>query len=147
MLARWFLAGAGVVAVATVAFVLPAARAGGSSLPLRQVARVPLPGPSVRFDYQSFDPVAGRLYISHMDAGQLLVFDAKKRRVVKSIPASGVHGVIAVPEIHKAFASATGDGQAITIDTRTLSVVARAPAGSYPDGLAWDPAEQHVFVS
>src|SRR5512135_3514091 len=111
----------------------------GGSLPVKQVARVPLPGPSVRFDYQSLDPTAGRLWISHMDAGQLLVFDVKARRVVKSIPAPGVHGVLVVPAIHRVFASATDDHQAITIDTRTLKVIARAPAGSYPDGLAWDP--------
>src|SRR5438067_11885855 len=35
---------------------------------LRVVADVPLPGPANRFDYQSVDPAAGRLYISHMNA-------------------------------------------------------------------------------
>jgi DNA-binding beta-propeller fold protein YncE len=55
--------------------------------------------------------------------------------------------VVVVPAIHRAFASATDDHQAIAVDTRTLRVVARAPAGSYPDGLAWDPADRHVFVS
>jgi len=111
------------------------------------VSRVALPGPSVRFDYQSLDPTAGRLYISHMDASQLLVFNVKTRRVVKSIPVAGVHGVIVVPALHRAYASATNDHEAITVDTRTMRVVARAPAGSYPDGLAWDAAERHVFVS
>ena len=30
---------------------------------------------------------------------------------------------------------------------KTGRVLARAPAGSYPDGLAYDPVERHVFVS
>jgi hypothetical protein len=30
-----------------------------------------MPGPPVRFDYQSFDPASGRLYIAHMNADQL----------------------------------------------------------------------------
>jgi DNA-binding beta-propeller fold protein YncE len=34
-----------------------------------------------------------------------------------------------------------------TIDARTGRVLMRAPAGRYPDGLAWDPVERHVFVS
>jgi len=38
------------------------------ALPLRTVARVPLPGASVRFDYTSLDPTTNRLYIAHMDA-------------------------------------------------------------------------------
>ena len=37
---------------------------------LTKVADVPMPGPAVRFDYQTFDPVSGRLYIAHMNADQ-----------------------------------------------------------------------------
>src|SRR4051812_11683400 len=71
------------------------------ALPLRVVARVSLPEPSNRFDYTSVDQTANRLYIAHMDAGRLLVFDVKRRRVLKTIAAPGVHGVIAVPRIHR----------------------------------------------
>ena len=38
---------------------------------MRVVADVALPGPVSRFDYQSFDPTDGRLYIAHMNADQL----------------------------------------------------------------------------
>jgi DNA-binding beta-propeller fold protein YncE len=120
---------------------------GGSALPLRTVARVALPGPSNRFDYTSLDPTSGRLYIAHMDAGRLLVFDVRTRRVIKTIAAPGVHGVIAVPQLHRVYASATDAHEAITIDARTGAILARAPAGEYPDGLAYDPRERHVFVS
>jgi DNA-binding beta-propeller fold protein YncE len=116
-------------------------------LPLKQVARVSLPGPSVRFDYESVDPGSNRLYIAHMDAGMLLVFDIRTRRLVRSISAPGVHGVIAVPQLGRVFASATDAREVLTIDAATGRVLARAPAGEYPDGLAYDPAERHVFVS
>src|SRR5215211_7918414 len=53
--------------------------------PLRVVADIALPGPAVRFDYQSVDAGAGRLYIAHMNAGTLLVFDTKDRRVVADL--------------------------------------------------------------
>ena len=82
-----------------------------------------------------------------MDADQLLVFDIRKRRVVKTIAAPGVHGVIAVPQIHRVYASATDAGQLFTIDSRAGRVLKRAPAGEYPDGLVYDPAERKVFVS
>src|SRR5215210_325004 len=39
---------------------------------LRVVATIPLPGPTKRFDYQSFDDARRRLYINHMNAGHLL---------------------------------------------------------------------------
>jgi DNA-binding beta-propeller fold protein YncE len=118
-----------------------------ASLPLHVVARVPLSGPAVRFDYTSVDPHTKRLWIAHMDANQLLAFDVVRRRIVKTIAAPGVHGVIAVPELGRVYASATNDREVLTLDARTGAVLARAPAGAYPDGLAYDPVERHVFVS
>ena len=123
------------------------AHAAAGSLPLRLVARVTLSGSNVRFDYMSLDPGANRLYIAHMDASQLLVFDVHTRRVIRTIPAPGVHGVIAVPELGRVYASATDVRQVLTLDARTGRILARAPAGKYPDGLAYDPVERHVFIS
>jgi DNA-binding beta-propeller fold protein YncE len=111
------------------------------------VARVPLSGPSVRFDYISLDPTTNRLWIAHMDAGQLLAFDVRAQKIRRTVSAPGVHGVIAVPELGRVFASATDVHQVLTIDARTGAILARAPAGAYPDGLAYDPVERHVFVS
>ncbi len=130
-----------------ISFALAFVAALAGPLPLRTVARVPLPGPAVRFDYTSFDPSTGRLWIAHMDAGELLAYDVSQRRVVKIVHAPGVHGVIAVPELNRVYASATDLHEVLTIDARSGAVLARAPAGVYPDGLAYDPVERRVFVS
>src|ERR1700756_590115 len=62
--------------------------------PLKKVADIPLPGSAVRFDYQSLDTSQGRLYIAHMNANQLVVFDMKKRAVIANLDGfSSVHGV------------------------------------------------------
>jgi DNA-binding beta-propeller fold protein YncE len=106
-----------------------------------------LSGASVRFDYTSLDPGSNRLYIAHMDASELLVFDVRRRKIVRTLPAPGVHGVIAVPQLGRVFASATSARQVLTINAKTDAVIARTPAGQYPDGLAYDPVERHVFVS
>jgi hypothetical protein len=59
---------------------MPAVRSQRSGqAPLKKVADVPLPGSAVRFDYQSLDTQQARLYIAHMNANQLVVFDTKKR--------------------------------------------------------------------
>ena len=141
----------GVVVACALGEALPvtasAAGHGRSALPLRQVAQVELPGPGNRFDYQSIDPGSGRLYISHMNADRLLVFDLRTRTVIRAITAPGVHGVLAVPGLGRVFASATNAREVLTIDTRTDTVLARAPAGDYPDGLAYDPRERRIFVS
>jgi DNA-binding beta-propeller fold protein YncE len=105
-----------------------------------------LSGSAVRFDYTSIDPVRHTLWISHMDANQLLAFDLVSRRITKTIAAPGVHGVIAVPQIGRVYASATNAHQVLTINARTGTVLASAPAGDYPDGLAYDSVQRHVFV-
>jgi DNA-binding beta-propeller fold protein YncE len=124
-----------------------AAVAAGAGLPLRTVADIPLPGGTSRFDYESLDPNTNRLYVSHLGAGELLVFDVRRRKLLARIPAPGVHGVLAVPQLDRVYASATDARQLLTIDERTNRILARAPAGEYPDGIAYDPAHRLVFVS
>jgi DNA-binding beta-propeller fold protein YncE len=136
-------------------FVVASAIACGASvsgqtrgtLPLHTVARVPLSGAAVRFDYTSLDPSTHTLWISHMDASQLLAFDVVHRRITRTIAAPGVHGVIVVPSTGRVYASATDAHEVLTINARTGAVLAQAPAGDYPDGLAYDPVHRHVFVS
>ena len=115
---------------------------------LQHLADIPLPGDTSRFDYQSFDPVTGQLYISHMDAGQLVVFDTTTQTVtgtVDDLPT--VTGVLVVPELHRVFAAVAGDHQVAVIDTQALRVVARVGTIGFPDGLAYAPQARQVFVS
>ena len=116
--------------------------------PLQQVADIPMPGPAVRFDYQNLDVEHNRLYIAHMNADQLVVFDMKKRRVVANLDGfKRVHGVIAVPDISRVYASVTGEHQVAAVDMNTLKTVATTGPVTYPDGLAYSPATRRVFVS
>jgi hypothetical protein len=49
---------------------------------LKQIADIPLSGDSSRFDYQSIDEQIRRLYIAHLGAGQVTVFDTRARKIV-----------------------------------------------------------------
>lgn len=116
--------------------------------PLKAVADISLPGPAVRFDYQSFDRAHSRLYIAHMNANRLVVFDVKKREVVANLDGfHNVHGVLAVPEISRVFASATGDHKLAIVDMQTLKTLGMAGPIVYPDGIAYAPGPKRVFVS
>jgi DNA-binding beta-propeller fold protein YncE len=120
--------------------------AGGSVL--KEVAEIPLPGPAVRFDYQSLDAKNGRLYIAHMNADQLIVFDTQKRQVVANLDGfKRVHGVIAVPDANRVFASATGEHEMIAVEMNALKILGAAGPINYPDGLAYSPTTKRVFVS
>lgn len=116
--------------------------------PLELVADVPLSGAAVRFDYQSLDVANSRLYIAHMNADQLVVFDTKKRSVISTLAGfPSVHGVIVVPELNRVYASATGDHKVVAVDAETLKIIAKAGPIHYPDGLAYAPEVKRIFVS
>ena len=132
--------------LAGLAFVVPASPTAAPVL--KTVAEVPLPGAAVRFDYQSLDQDADRLYIAHMNAGTLLVFDVKARRVVADLEGfDKVHGVIAVPSRGRVYATVTGRHHLAVVDSKTLTVLARVGEMVYPDGLAYAPDADRVYVS
>src|SRR5213083_1744086 len=116
--------------------------------PLRVVADVPLAGSASRFDYQSLEPASGRLFVSHMGAGRLVVFDVRAGRVIADLDGfPTVTGVLAVPPEHRAYASATGDHEVVVVNDSTFQIVARVPGPRFPDGIAYAPEERRVFVS
>lgn len=118
------------------------------NIPLLEVADIPLPGPAVRFDYQSFEASSGRLYISHMDADQIVIFDVRSRKVIANLDGfKRVHGVLAVPELHRLYVSVTGEHRIAVVDTQTLKTIAMTGPVTYPDGLAYAPQQKRIFVS
>ncbi|NUQ92549.1 MAG: YncE family protein [Gemmatimonadaceae bacterium] len=115
---------------------------------LRVVADVPLPGPASRFDYQTIDAQARRLYISHMNAGTVVAFDLDSSRVAAEVGGTPrATGILAVPARHAVYVSAAGRHELAVIDDRTLAITARVGGIDFPDGIAWAPAEGKVFVS
>jgi YVTN family beta-propeller protein len=124
------------------------ARSADSSLPLALVSDVPLTGGPTRLDYESLDQIRHLLFIAHLGDGNVIVFDTKAQRVVATVPGvARAHGVLAVPALGIAYASATGSNEVVAIDESTFKIVARMDGGVYPDGIAYDPVTGHLFVS
>jgi DNA-binding beta-propeller fold protein YncE len=124
----------------------PEAQSGGPRL--LKIVDVQLPGQPTRFDYQSLDAQARRLYFSHMGDGELLVLNTETREIVARLPGfPRTTGVLAVPELQKVFVSVPGHHEVAIVDTRTLKVLSRIPDGEFPDGLAFAPEVHRIFVS
>lgn len=131
------------------------------------VADVPLGPAANRIDYQSLDAGARRLYVSLMGAGKLLVFDIdadKPLRQLDGFPKTT--GVLVVPSLHRVYSSvpgaglgpslnvglgmlglSSGHGAVAIVDTDSLHEIARLPGGVFPDGIAYDPKDDRIFVS
>ncbi len=99
------------------------------------VADLPLGGGSSRFDYLSLDPAGDRLYLAHLGADLVTVVDVRRRVIladIGGIPAP--HGVLVVPALGRAYASATAAHELVTLDAASYRVLARTPAGQFPTG-------------
>jgi len=119
-----------------------------ATFPLKFIADVPLSGSTARLDYQSLDPVRHVLFIAHLGDGAVIAFDTKARRVAATIPnIAAVHGVLAVPQLNTVYVSATGTNEVVAIDESRLKIKWRTGAGVYPDGIAYDPTTNRLFVS
>jgi DNA-binding beta-propeller fold protein YncE len=117
-------------------------------LQLRTLAEIPLGGHTTRLDYASIDASRHLLFIAHLGDSEIIVVDTKARQLSKRIPdVSKVHGVLAIPELSRVYASATGTNEVVAIDEPTLQIIARMPGGTYPDGLAYAPDVHKVYVS
>ena len=68
--------------------------------------------------------------------------------IVKEVPdLPRATGVWAVPSQHKVYVSAAGNHEVAVIDDASLTVVARIGGISFPDGIAYVPGVEKVFVS
>jgi hypothetical protein len=98
------------------------------ALPLRHVSDLALPGDGSRFDYASLDPARGLLFIAHLGASEVIEADIHAGRIVRTITGlPAVHGVLVIPQLHRVYATATGDDVAAAISEDTGQVLTRTP--------------------
>src|SRR5215475_1327972 len=126
--------------VLALLLVFASAETGKAQNLLKTIADVPLPGGTTRFDYQSLDPSTGRLYLSHMGDGTVVVFDTKTDKVLANVTGLPVvTGVLVVPALKSLYASITRNHEIGVLDTEKLVVSKRIKDGKFPDGLAYSP--------
>src|SRR5205807_6835148 len=121
---------------------LPAAQTGKAKPEpplLRQIAVIDLPGPGgKRFDYLTIDRDDHWLLSAHLAAGLLYVIDLKTNQLVKAIPdVPGAEGVVAVPELHRAYTADWYENKVAVIDLVAMKVITKLPTKDKPDGIAY----------
>lgn len=135
-------------------FFLPMATAGTAHL--AWLNDLPLPGRPARFDYEAFDPTSGRLYINHMGANQVLVYDVRAPRLVAALPGfPSATGITLAVQRGLAFVSTPGGdidpalahGRLRVLRLSDLKTIASLPTGEFPDGSAWVAPLGRLFVS
>ncbi len=60
---------------------------------------------------------------------------------------ASVHGVLVVPALNRLYAAVTGTDHVVTYDATSLEELNRVSTGRAPDGLAYDPDTNAVYLS
>jgi YVTN family beta-propeller protein len=85
-----------------------------------------------------FTPDGKRVFISDLDAGEILVLDVAGRKEIRRIKVGkSPEGILVTPDGSRVYAAVTGDNFLAVIDPKTLEIVARLHTGTGPDGMAW----------
>jgi YVTN family beta-propeller protein len=109
---------------------------------------ISLPGSTSRFDYQSLDATNHTLWIAHLGDSAIIAVDVNTMTVTATVgDIASVHGVLAVADHGRVYATATGTNEVVAIDTATHKVTARVATGRFPDGLAYAPHDDLILVT
>ena len=85
-----------------------------------------------------FTPDGKLVFISSLGGGNLTVYDAKSRKLLKQINIGhGAAGILMQPNGARAYVACTADSYVAVIDLKTLAVINKIDVGGGPDGLAW----------
>jgi DNA-binding beta-propeller fold protein YncE len=132
----------GLAAAPGLAAAEPAAHVGGDYV---YAGSIDIGAPGA-WDYASFDPVGGRLYIGHRD--RIAVIDPAARKLVGDVkPLNEAHGAAIDAAIGRGFATSGGDGMLKEFDLADLSIVKEIPVGDDNDGVIFDPGAGVVLVT
>ena len=130
----------------TAAALIASTSAFAADAPLYQVTKtVPLGAPD-RWDYLTFDPDSGRLYVAH--GNEVTVVDGTSGAIIGNIAdlPGGTHGIAVVKDAGRGYTDDGRAGIAASFDLKTLALEKKIPAAPDADGIGYDPASGHVFV-
>ena len=135
--------------VALLALLLAASIAGtglAQSPPSYRITKTVTLGAPDRWDYVVFDPVLGRVYVSHGE--RVTVVDGASGAIVGEVDGitGATHGIAFVHALGKGYTDDGKAGIAVSFDLKTLKPIKQIKAEPDADGIVYDPPSGHILV-
>ena len=97
------------------------------------------------WDYLTVDSSTHRLYIAHQT--KVDVVDTNSGKLLGAVTGlTRTHGIVMAPDDRTGFISDGGANVVVVFDPSNFSVLARIPAGTNPDGMAYEPATKTLWA-
>jgi YVTN family beta-propeller protein len=96
-----------------------------------------------------YDAASGELFVANLGSGNITVINTTSNARVKDLSTSGAPIAIALDTVDN-YVDVAGNnypGKVSVIDVATLSVAANITVGAIPDGLAYSPINDRLFVA
>jgi DNA-binding beta-propeller fold protein YncE len=123
-----------------------AAPAEGAASPYRLIARYPIGGTEMGYDYLRVDSAKRRVFVAHANRVEVLDIDSG-RKVGELTGMHGVHGIELIPELGKGYVTAGLDRAVMVFDRDTLEFRKLIQyTGVKPDAIQYDPDTRRLFV-
>jgi DNA-binding beta-propeller fold protein YncE len=136
-----------VVSSCLIALIFPMARA-QSPLPLRLDAKLTMPA-SVqgKFDHLGIDHKHGRLFVAAESAHQVLVFDLKSGKYLRSIEGIDIpHAIFVREDRNRIYVTDGGTGALKVYDGDTYALLKTIPLKEDADSIGYDPASHLLYI-
>jgi hypothetical protein len=113
-----------------------------SQAPLyRQTAKFEIGGDG-GWDYITHDSSSNRLFVGH--STEITVVDVATGKKVGSVPATGAHGAVLVPEKNLGFSTNGRAGTVTVFDAKTFQPKQDIKAGDGPDAIIYDEHSKKI---
>lgn len=135
-----------VLSLAIIPLLLP--RFATAQAPLQPVAKLEMPA-SVqgKFDHLGIDEKGSRLFVAAESAHQVLVFDLKSGKYVRSIPDIQIpHAIFVREDLNRIYITDGGAGALKVFDGRTYALVKSIPLKLDADSIGYDPATHYLYI-
>ncbi|HEY3990449.1 MAG TPA: YncE family protein [Acidobacteriaceae bacterium] len=119
-----------------------------SQAPLRLAARLAMPS-SVqgRFDHLGIDQKGGRLFVAAESAHQVLVFDLKSGKYLRSIEGIEIpHAIFVREDRNRIYVTDGGAGALKVYDGATYALLKTIPLKLDADSIGYDPATHFLYI-
>jgi DNA-binding beta-propeller fold protein YncE len=116
--------------------------------PLQPIARLVMPG-SVqgKFDHLGIDEKGNRLFVAAESAHQVLVFDLKTGKYLRSITGIGIpHAIFVREDLNRIYITDGGAGALKVYDGRTYALLKSIPLKVDADSIGYDPATHFLYI-
>jgi DNA-binding beta-propeller fold protein YncE len=126
---------------------LPIRRASAED-PLRPVAKLVMPA-SIhgKFDHLGIDQKGGRLFVAAETAHQVLVFDLKSGKYLRSITDIEIpHAIFVREDLNRIFITDGGSGALKIYDGKSYALLKSIPLKVDADSIGYDPATHFLYI-